>query len=280
MQLSPDCFGEAIELLSAQEQEILNNFRHPIKRMEWATTRILLKFAYLLGQGDVSSQRWSVVSWTDVSNYCSRVQYREIEVLKEGGLDGPPMVFDRTLGTRHSGVSISHKWPFVSVGISSCDERVGVDIEEITVFSEDFQQFYFKSELEVLAKIKVRSGIDMNRLQTLLWTLKEAFFKACPVRGVNIEDIAISLRGIPFVVREQPERHSFQQEVVCLDIGWNGVWIEGTAKLISNSQIMGCLLLPSMEMTSGIFVDKIFIKGKASIDTKPKIVNADAMRSR
>jgi phosphopantetheinyl transferase (holo-ACP synthase) len=246
MQLSPHCFSEVMGLLSDQEQEILSNFRHPVKRIEWAANRALLKFAYLLGQGDLSSQQWIEVSWADVVNYRSRVQYREIEVLKEGGcLDGPPMVFDRTHGTCHRRVSISHKWPFVSVGISSGDERVGVDIEEITVFSNEFRQFYFGSEREELARLKLRSGIDMNRLCTFLWTLKEAFLKTCPRGRVNIEDIAISLRGIPSALRGGPEYAAFQQEVVCIDIGWNGVWIEGTAKLISNSHIMGCLLLPS-----------------------------------
>lgn len=245
MQFATEYFEDALGLLSARERHLIGRIGHPVRSMEWVGSRVLAKFAYLEQQCRLIPTPWREVEWAEVRDLADSETYRAIEILKHSGLEGPPQLIDSRRGTRHCGISISHKWPIVSVGFSPLADIPGVDIEQVTVFGADFRQFYFQTERWFLASLNEQPHVDFDRFCTLLWTLKEAFFKSCLSADKNVSDVEVVLREIPsLVLVERANEPEILQESMRVAVGWKGCLRERTTHLIANRKLIGTLLVP------------------------------------
>ncbi len=226
-------YNEAISFLNPSELTVLTRLTHVQRRVEWVTSRVLLKFAYLNYLQSQSQFSWYWVCWEEITNIMSVDELQKIEIIKsDSTLTGPPIVVDLRTGHKYHEVSISHKWPFIAVVSYIDTSHAGIDIERIGTFSSEFREFYFQVEVDNLYQQfhLEKNDINEHRLLTLLWILKESFIKTNVCIAHDVHEVRIVLRMVPDIIRSKPALN-IQTEMLEVEIHWRGARFCGVADL-------------------------------------------------
>ncbi len=245
MRLSDRNVDTMSSLLSARERNVLATLTHPVRRLEWTAIRVLAKFACLDFRWEAQKPPWREVDWTEIERVANSERYRSVSVLKPDSSEFAPALLDREGRVIHRGLSLSHKWPFLAVGLSDTASVPGVDIEVITSFDKDFRAFYFHSENALLSALATCSGIDTDRLWSLLWTLKEAFFKSQAEPGAQLRDIEVAPAPLITSMFSAPHRgHAPFQTSIHVTIACSGRRRLWNAHIMTNGELVGTVLDP------------------------------------
>lgn len=136
-----------------EENKLYEGITHPRKRLEWLSARI----AYQL--------------------LCSEMDIAYSPILKD--INGRPYLANEKLH-----VSISHSFPYVTIGISHY-KRIGIDIQVPTPKLKAIKsKFLNKKELE-------NTNGDLIKL-CIYWCAKEAVYKAYGKKGLSFLEININ----------------------------------------------------------------------------------------
>lgn len=136
-----------------EESELYEGVKHPRRKLEWLSARI----AYQL--------------------LCSKMDIAYSPILKD--VNGRPYLANEKLH-----VSISHSFPYVTIGISQY-KQIGIDIQVPTPKLEVIQsKFLNKKELE-------NANGDLIKL-CICWCAKEAVYKAYGKKGLSFLEININ----------------------------------------------------------------------------------------
>lgn len=134
-------------------------------------------------------RRWRLLQSHDLRALASAKGLERYHILERAGEGTVPVMLDTHTDSYETRFSISHKWPFVAASCAGAGELCGIDIERIGAISGAAARRYVP-EVEWLTL----RGADDAEKRTLLWTIKEAVFKALRPQpaGLAIEDIHIS----------------------------------------------------------------------------------------
>ncbi|HTV73521.1 MAG TPA: 4'-phosphopantetheinyl transferase superfamily protein [Candidatus Acidoferrales bacterium] len=185
--------------LSSEERLALGAIRSPRRRAEYAAGRILAKFAGASAKGTRAlAPCWRMLASGDLRRKSESLDLSAYAVVASRARSGPPRLYDRAAQRYDDGLSISHRWPFVAVTYGP-DRRCGIDIERIGSVSAEVAAYFLPESATLSPTLPVLASGERN---TLLWTIKEATFKAlrvppgdCGVQDVHITDLRVMHRS-------------------------------------------------------------------------------------
>ncbi|CAO3432468.1 4'-phosphopantetheinyl transferase family protein [Azospirillum argentinense] len=235
--------GEVVDSLGARELAVFASLRHPVRRMEWAASRVLAKFAYLQGYRGAWVEPWHDVTWAELRALVGSPDYRAIEVLRTENGTGPPALFHGNAVLPCS-LSLSHKWPCVSAALGPPDNALGVDIELIAGFSNELCEYYFGEDKLNAQCLQNYSQHSRNKLLTIAWSIKESYVKLHPTGNIDMRDIKLTLEELPDRIL-LPNRNCpiITKESIGVTLTWKQHTTRRTAHLIATRQMIGVLLV-------------------------------------
>jgi 4'-phosphopantetheinyl transferase EntD len=184
----------AEDYLTERELNQFKQFKHPKRQKEWFTARLVSKLL-ILNHEDKHLPGKTSFDWTplveqyelnDIKKVPSQ-RIRTIEVLKRGTAStGKPEISLDGACNSSLHLSISHAGGWSVASISSLG-AIGIDIEECTSHSSTFYDDFFTPWEKAWVQKNIATEFTMEKLYTLLWTLKESYYKSglSTLRGLS-----------------------------------------------------------------------------------------------
>ncbi len=167
-------------LLSSKERAEAASYRHPVRRARTITSRVLTK--HLVMNPEVPEFRRLRAEEIDVGRGS---EWASIELLSGTAKAGGTTVIREGKAATDVSVSSSHCGAYTASCISR--NHVGLDLELIEPRRREFYAYTFSPEERGWAEsVHGTAGTSMEAAFTLLWTVKEAYLKACARDDVSI----------------------------------------------------------------------------------------------
>jgi hypothetical protein len=224
--------GHASALLSSRERERWRGIRHPGRRGEFLSARILVKYLWSsLAEpwpaSGVARQvsREAIRGFLD-STVGSRAARRDCRLLQLlPGSSGAPELAWRGRPLPSLSVSLTHTGGWLAVALAS-GERVGVDLEKIEARSESFASVFTPAQRAwCAAQVQVPAEVSL----TIVWALREAAFKAGIAGPEGREPLDIVPRGALPAALSGMGRGAWPLEPLPVDLPGGGI---GLARIV------------------------------------------------
>jgi phosphopantetheinyl transferase (holo-ACP synthase) len=187
----------AEDYLSAKELAYFHQFKHPRRRYEWFTARLVCKLLFsrylsnthLANSNSVWPPTIQKLGCNDIATVLPIV-YRSIEILPSNpSLKGAPQLFwqGNILSAMYLSISHAGGWAIASLSSSG---PVGLDLEEPISHCPNFYESYFSKQETLWVQQQIKDELSISQLYTLLWTLKESYLKTGISQINNICDFA------------------------------------------------------------------------------------------
>jgi 4'-phosphopantetheinyl transferase EntD len=170
--------------LSPLERIHANSISHPARMRDWLAARLLAKrlllfriFSGVLAQG---GPPWPPVVVNERILPVWATRLREVALVNAPSRrGGSPNVCVRGRDlSRFCSASVAHAGGLVAVALRR-GGPIGVDVERIANRSSSFRKMFFTScEAHWAERVAPHEGLPADAAYTLLWTVKEAAFKA------------------------------------------------------------------------------------------------------
>ena len=228
--LAPSRAGATIfhasELLSSRERERWGGIRHPRRRDEFLSARLLVKYLWssraepwpAAGAARQLS-REAIRAFLDstLGSRAARRRCRWLQLLP--GASGAPELAWRGRSLPSLSVSLTHTGGWVAVALALA-ARVGVDLEKIEPRSESFATLFTPAQRAWCgAQVQVPAEVSF----TLVWALREAAFKAGIAGPEGREHLDIVPRGAVPAALSGMGRAAWPLEPLPVDLPGGGI---------------------------------------------------------
>jgi len=243
-----------IGLLSQCEYRIWVGIRHPQRRREWLAARLLVKHVFLTGLASLRLIAGHPSQWQPVVELVMEQDildgagsaFQSVELLVPVKGRAPQLFWCKEDVSRFLSCSISHSGGWVAAAFGT-DCSLGVDIEMVKTPSALFKTHCFTSHERAWAEQSAaRCRMPCDLLYTLLWTLKEATFKAEGSgkgfvwhTGVNVRDVITE--PLPLSGRGGEKPAMIYLDLRIHNNGWRGA--RGVSCLLGSDCVMSTVRL-------------------------------------
>ncbi len=213
--------AEAEAYLSPAELSQFARFKHPKRRSEWFTARLISKLLlehYLSSaESDNSPFSWPPLleqfGLKEVLKIPS-AKFRNISVLPNGlspKRSGIPYLSWNGVTLSNLHLSIAHAGGWAIACLSSTGS-VGLDIEECLSRTPEFYECYFLQQERIWVEQQPRQKLSAIQLYTLLWTLKESYLKTgvSEIQNVgNLSNLSVAIDSSFCLCKATESKHYF-----------------------------------------------------------------------
>ncbi len=241
-------------LLSPREFQSWGCLSHPLRRREWLIVRLLVKYMVLSGiTKPLSSTSGPMIQFVDHSDILAgdTSAFCRAEFLSSVKGKEPRLFWLEEDMSPFVSCSASHSEGWVAVALTTGDYHLGVDIEKVKSFSDAFRMSCFSDQEQAWIELNsATSSMSREDLCTLLWTFKEAAFKAGGVgkgfllrTDVNVKTVIEKPLPLLGQTKEIPEMAYIDLEVFIN--GWQGA--QGASCFITGDRLLSVLTVKKGE---------------------------------
>lgn len=194
-----------LNLLSPREFAAWTRLRHPMRSREWLTVRLLAKHVIVslaaaslrsVGRSEVRRSYIRFVNRQELLPDDTRL-FRLLELLPVHNGEKPRLWFEHQPSSLIS-CSVSHSNGWVAVAFSEGDHYLGVDIERVRMYSDDFRAGCFSDREQAAIKVNsAATGMSAEQMCAIFWTLKESAYKAGEGLSGSLLRTEVAVRALP-----------------------------------------------------------------------------------